>query len=453
MKKIIAALVCIEIAVLFVVVLASIALYMQTALAGENKIEYQTDSDKTDQPENINNPQLRAPTAEEKQTYPLSTNLPALYITVGGSMSKITKEKYVAGKYTLVCGEEEGIYDALLTIKGRGNYSWSNPKKPYNIKLNKPMGLLGMKSARKWVLLGDYVDKTLLRSYMTFTLMREISGDFNPDCRYVDVFFNGKYNGTYLLLEAIQIHENRVDIDEETEAIFEIEATYRHEGHENCVKMSLSGDHHIMYKRPGEKDIYPDVRAANLEKFKTFFMELEASFTKGYNSYCEYIDVDSFIDWYIVNEFVKNYDSGFTSSCYCYIKDGKLHMGPIWDYHTCYGNQDVATGLNPKGYHVQTTSPWYSVLCRDETFAGLLRERWTQLVDDGVFDGFVKTIFSTAEYISASADKNFKIWPDAMKDKSLRGKPAKYTYDEELDYMVKWCMERINWLNGEWYIK
>ena len=393
-------------------------------------------------------PKPRKPTEEEAEKYPQFTNLPAMYITYEKDFSKIQHSVYSPARYTLVDGDT-GIYDELLMIKGRGNYSWSSPKKPYTIKLAKETSLLGMKSAQTWTILSEYVDKTLIRDYLTFTLAADVGLEGSPDCRFVDMFFNGKYNGTYLLSDSIQIHENRVNIDPSTEAIFEAEAIYRHNDHTYCIDM-LGGNHHNMYKEPDSLE--HDAKLENLEGFKEFFQEMQKSLKEGYWAYSQYIDVDSFINWYIVNELCKNYDSGFTSSCFNFIKNGKLYMGPVWDYHTCYGNQNVATGLDPKGYHVRE-SPWYSILFKDETFHRLLCERWTQLRNDGVIDNFLKRIDNTVNYISESVIENFKIWREALKENGLRGRTSTYTYDDEIDYLINWVNRRIEWLDSEWYIK
>jgi hypothetical protein len=127
-------------------------------------------------------------------------------------------------------------------------------------------------------------------------------------------------------------------------------------------------------------------------------------------------------------------------------------MGPVWDYHTCYGSQEVATCINPEGYHVDG-SPWYGRLTQDETFAALVRERWTRLRGDGVFDDFVKNLYDTAGYITESRIKNFELWPDSMKDSGLRGKKSRYTYEDELDYLTDWIAKRITWLDGRWLEK
>ena len=160
----------------------------------------------------------KAPTPEEAEAYPKATNLPTLYINLdnGVARSKISHDIYIPGTYSLVVDDNKGIYNQPLEIKGRGNYSWSFQQKPYNLKLAEKTDLLGMGSAKKWVLVPTYSDKTLLRNFITLNLAVDMGMQNSPEAKFVDVYINGKYNGLYVLTEKIQIHKNRVNIDVNT---------------------------------------------------------------------------------------------------------------------------------------------------------------------------------------------------------------------------------------------
>ena len=399
-------------------------------------------------------PQLRQPTLEEAEKYPQLTNLPTLYIELEIiRWDQIQRSVYVPAVYTLVDGEE-GIFNEPLMIMGRGKFSWSLPKKPYTVRMARDIDLLGMKSARKWVLLAEsYVDTTMMRHNLMFWLADEADQEYAPDWRYVDLYANGEYQGTYLITESIQIHENRLNLDRNTEAIFEIEATYRCADHEWCIDM-IGGQHHIWYKRPSVKGSFSyDAKSANFEKFKEFFVDMQASLSQGYEAYSQFIDVDSFVSWYIVNEFCKNFDSGFTASCYAYLRDGKLYMGPVWDYHTAFGNQDIGPPVNklsPEGYHV-SSSPWFRILTGDDDFMKLVHAKWTQMRDDGIFERFIGFINETAQHISESAQLNFERWPDALRYTLRPRRLARFTFESEVEYLKDWIAWRIEWLDGEWY--
>lgn len=386
---------------------------------------------------------MRALSAEEMRKYPQKTTIPTLYIETEKDYMRIKKDVYMNGTYTLVSGGK-GIVDKSLEIKGRGNYSWSFPQKPYTVKLGNPEPLLGMGLGKKWVLITTYSDKTLLRNYMTLNLAARLIGmEYAVNAEYVDVYLNGEYGGLYVLSEKIELGQNRVEAD----ALFEIEAQYRHGDCSDCI-ICPSGCH-IIFKEPlGDIDD-KDEKAALLAEYTDLIQNADRAMKNGSDEYLDYIDVSSFVDWYIVNEFVKNYDSGFTTSCYFYVKDGKLHMGPCWDYDTCMGNQVVAECVKPVGYHV-ANSPWYSMLLRDEYFLDALCKRWTQLWNDSVFETFTSMLDDTASAIADSEKLDHRKYPAALTNHDLRGDLSRETWSGELDYLKDWVNTRLEWLNGEW---
>ncbi len=393
-------------------------------------------------------------TAAEKEKYPQFTNLPTLYITLDDNMSlsKISHDEWSGATYTLVDGEN-GIVEKRLQIKGRGNYSWTMNKKPYSLKLDEKESLLGMGKGKSWVLIANWSDKTLMRNYITMNFARNIGLQYSSECRYVDVYFNGEYEGNFVLCEKITIGDNRIEVDEKNGgALFEIEKAFRHNNDCTWCIECPSGTH-VTFKEPDEEDYGAEWKAEVMKQYKSTFIKADISMTKGYEYYSRYIDVDSFVDWYIVNEWVKNFDSGFTTSCYCYIsdKDGKIHMGPVWDYDTCMANQNVADCLNPEGYHVGE-SPWYSILLKDEDFFRILQERWTFLEDSGTIDSFFTMIEETDEYIADSCTENFKIWKDALRFDGLRGNLSTRTHEDEVEYVKNWMQTRREWLDKVWYI-
>lgn len=388
--------------------------------------------------------EIRKPTAEEAEKYPQFTNLPTLYIELDGKMKvgEIHRNTYTGATLTLVDGDT-GIYSQRMQIKGRGNYSWSFPQKPYNLKLDEDTNLLGMGAAKMWVLITTHSDKTLMRNFNILSLAYNIGMEYAVETRYVDVFVNGEYNGLYVLSEKIELDSERI----QAEALMEIEMQYRHSDCSRCI-ICPSGCH-ITYKQPETSHLTAEENAALLKKYTQLFIEADVALTKGIEYYSQFIDVDSFVDWYIVNELVKNYDSNFTTSCYCYVKDGKIHMGPCWDYDTCMGNQNAATCMYPEGYHV-ATGTWYSILTNDEGFKNALHKRWTELVEKGYLAAFRESFVNTPEIIKDSEKADHDKWKQALKSTDLRGGLSKFTYEEEVDYLINWLDTRVNWLDERW---
>lgn len=419
------------------------------------EIDAQTDVIKETAAGTAAEPEETAPpkkvTEETKAKYPLLTNLPALYIsTDSGSMGSVGKETYVPGTFTLVSPDEsQSIYEQPLTIRGRGNYSWSFPQKPYNLKFGYKTAVLGMGAARNWVLITTYSDKTLLRNYMILNLAVETGLRGAVEVRFCDVFFDGKYNGLYVLSEKIQIHKERLDLKEGTGTLFEIEMPYRHEDCSKCVVAS-SGMHLMIDDHRGTDPEY--VTEDDKQALKVLIDRAEKSMSDP-DAYRDHIDADSFVKWYIINEFTKNYDSNFTTSCWCYLnEEGKLAMGPPWDYDTCMGNQNsTATGVSPEGFHV-TEAPWYAVLLKNPAFARQVREMWTAMRDEGVFDRLIESVDILTDHISESQKLSHKRWPEALLRSDFRGDLSLYTHEEEVGYLKTWMKGRVAWLDKQYYI-
>lgn len=390
-------------------------------------------------------------TPETIAKYPRLTNLPAIYISLDrGKMSSVDKQIYVPGTMTVVSADEtESFYESPMTIRGRGNYSWSFEQKPYNLKLNNKMSVLGMGAAKNWVLITTYSDKTLLRNYMILNLAVETGLRGAVEVRFADVFFNGEYNGLYVISEKIQVHKERLDLKEGMGTLFEIEMPYRHDDCSRCV-VTTSGMHLMINDHKGVDPQY--VTQGDFASLRSQLDRAEAAM-KNKDEYSEYIDTDSFAKWYVINEFSKNYDSNFTTSCYCYInEESKLAMGPPWDYDTCMGNQDsTATGTSPKGFHV-TDAPWYKILLDNPSFKREVQKLWITLRDKGVFDELLASIDTLTAHISESQKYNHERWPRALKMSDLRGSKSLYTYTEEVEYLREWMTGRIDWLDGQYYL-
>ena len=387
------------------------------------------------------------------------TNLPTLYITLdnGAQQGEITKDgPQLPGVVSMAAEGYDPIVDAPITIKGRGNSTWTLPKKPYQIKFTEKTDLLGMGAAKKWILLANYWDKTLVRNYITYNLAAKMGMAYTTECKFVDVVINGVYQGNYLLTEKIELGKERIDEDELLGGtLFELEMQYRHaeEGCPACV-ITNDGVHTIVKDpEPATQDELASLKADSL----SFLNDMEDKLKQGYQVYSQYIDVPSFIDWYILNEVAKNYDAAFVTSTYCYRStDNILHMGPVWDVDVCFGNQDVTypdtvdNGLYPYNYRADKGA-WYRTLFEDQTFVDMLKARWNQLNDEGYWDGMLAQINETADYLAESQAKEQAAWPDAMQVTHVRGKGTPYfTYDEEIAYLKQYITQRIDWLNTHW---
>ena len=268
------------------------------------------------------------------------------------------------------------------------------------------------------------------------------------DNEYVDVVANGKYAGTYVLTEKIEIGKNRIDVVEGKSALFEIEMVYRHTC-DLCVvmyenKSDPSNSVHLRIKEYHGKDVEDltsEERKEALAEFEPFFENLETAMKGSSMEELEkYIDVASFVNWYLLNEVTRNYDSKFVTSCYCFIGDnGRLYMGPCWDYDTCYGAQFA----EDEGAWIQE-APWYKWLFRShEPFVEAVKERWTELRQEGsdIVEWFDTNIDATVEYIAQSEVMNHELYPDS--------EFVNVKYSAAVKYMKRWLESRFEWMDSE----
>lgn len=322
----------------------------------------------------------------------MQSELGCIFISTGsGTIETLDSHKsMIETGDTLMLNAEGGVeYSGEIEkLKSHGNSSWDySLKKPYNLKLTKKQDLYGMGKAKKWCLLSNYLDHSMLRNYATMEISRAAGMEYVMDSVFVDLYADGSYRGTYQLCERVQIQKNRVnitDLEEMTEALNDNELeSYPHiavgadslkDFVPGCYKYydipndpaDITGGYLLQLQlnnRYGSKadsgfvtsrgqaveiDGPEYASEAQVLYIRQFVQELEDAIYSetGYNSlgkhYSDYIDTDSLVKAYLVQEISMDAD-GTSTSFYMWkdsdIKgDGKLHFGPVWDFDLAYGN-------------------------------------------------------------------------------------------------------------------
>ena len=391
------------------------------------------------------------------------TGLATLYLDLDRPLASVTKDDYALGKMRIVQSDgTEFEYDFTKSgkegIKGRGNSSWSNfDKKGYNIKLDKKQGLFGLPKAKKWCIIANHSDKTLLRNKFASVLgndvLGEAGGEWNPRFVSVDVVVNGEYRGNYLFGERITLTEGRVGVPDITEAAdlsdggFILEVDSRLDA-EFTFKTDLKT---VPFTLKDPDEVGADVQAHIMRIVNTAEAALYGdNFADMADGWRKYLDEASFIDWYIVNEFAKNRDAASFASIYMYYDpaDGKLHRGPNWDFDIGFGNDGETSCGNPEGWHIKNGS-WIARLFEDEAFVANLKSRWNE-VKPAISMKSSTELRALAAANSVSAELNFARWQ--ILGKYVWPNPAGYerrtTYQSEVDWMADWLERRYDWLDG-----
>jgi hypothetical protein len=325
-------------------------------------------------------------------------------------------------------------------IRLRGNSTAQFPKRAFNIQVPQNKPLYGMPAAKSWVLLANYFDKTMLRNALAFHLSEQSCMDWTPHYEFVELKYNGTHKGIYQLCEKVEAHEGRVALPADGWLI-EIDARVTEKDHffrtphmENPYRIDWPHKH---------------VTEAQVAHIQSVFIQAEEAlfgteFEDEHAGWRQYIDEGSVTDWYLINEIAKNCDGNFYSSCYMHSgKDGKITMGPLWDYDTCFGNCIWEDPRNPEGFYVRNTQ-WFTRLMEDERFAHSVRERFQYYYSHQ--ESYYQFIRQKAEELRPYVAQNDRIWHTIGQSVSPYLTPNA-TYDEDIQALIDWMKIRFEWLN------
>ncbi len=449
---------------------------------GENLLTIQAFNDTINSPDFLITAQLVA------KEYPVfhfeSTNLPLVYIDTHGQ-EILNNQKITAHMGSIYHGvgnehrrnEPINDYDGQIGIEIRGMSSAGYPKKQYGFETrnengsNNNVSLMGLPKENDWILFAPYLDKTFLRNVLTYDLAR-CMGHYASRTRYCELFLNGRYRGLYVLMEKIKRDSNRVNIARLDSTM--IEGDELTGGY--IIKLDKGGDDGFesRFTAANGKPIfyqfhYPqddqivEPQKQYIEQFMHDFESKMANESKvAAGEHLNWIDLDSFVDFFLISEFAKNIDSYRLSTFLHKDRDsinGKLHMGPVWDYNNAYGSTHQFTAPSVEGWALDvlldtTATPfWWRTLRHDPHFQQRLKTRWQELSNDA-FDisrihSFINNVADTLETVK---DRNFFLWsrpgepcesywpvPDTMKTFT--------TYEDELNYLKRWIQKRIAWMD------
>lgn len=348
----------------------------------------------------------------------LGTGLPVMVITTNDGKDITSKEEWKGARISIVgAGKYASLSECDVEVKGRGNSTWGYDKKPYALKFPSKTPVLGMPKHKRWVLLANTMDKTMMRNKIAYRVAEQTSLAWTPRTEYVEVILNGKHIGNYLVAEQIRIDSNRIDIVEMDSSDNSGEAVtggyvYEMDFHfDNVNQWWTAHGFPSSIVFPDEEDI----TSAQLAWGKNYFNEAESvlfgsNFKDTTNGYAKYLDAQSFVDYWLVYELCINHELGNPGSVYMH-KDrgGKLVAGPVWDFD--WGTFSYAASPHAQGKLFMTGAIWYRRLFEDPAFKALAKERWQAL--HSKFASVGDYIDEQYEYLGESAKKNFAIWNPA----------------------------------------
>ncbi len=373
-------------------------------------------------------------------------------------------------------------YNGTCGIETRGNSTQDFEKKSYSVELWGALGqdtsasLLGMGGEEDWILHSMVIDKSQLRIPFTFNLARR-AGHYASDWRYVELVIDNDYRGVYILCEKIKRDDDRVDIAklEPTEITgddvtggYILRIDWLDEMPQGILSNhnAMSGSNLMMfqYHYPKATNIVPQ-QSSYIKSYIDDFEE--GLFATNYTNnqgrrYNEYIDMTSFTDFLIINEFSKNSD-GYKLSSYIHkdkdSKGGKLKAGPIWDFDQTYGLSEVCSCSDYTGWTYLQNQPacedlesmpmWWQALMSDDLFTNHLRCRWETLRNGPLhLDSINNWIDNHVALLTDPIARNFTKWDDFIGEQIwYEPQPIPQSYPAEIQYMKDWINNRIAWLD------
>jgi hypothetical protein len=402
------------------------------------------------------------------------TDLPVLRIRTKDGAPIVSKEVYLDATFTLTNPAVSGEAMPLNgKIRGRGHSTWGQPKNPYKIQFKddasyaKIADFVGMKKNRNWALLADYFDRSLIRNKLAFSLGNSsvfAAGlKWTPSGQHVEVYLNDDYVGVYLLTEDIRIDPARLNIKKMSKdlAVNDLDGGYivQVDARLDCYNVGdMNLQHHtprgvpVCVDRPDEADI----TLPQLAYVKNLVDGVEAEIF-GANGMLK-INPVSFVDWYLLNEVVRNHDAAFWSSVYLWKDtdaaanplDRLLNMGPIWDFDLSGGNANYNDAWKPEGCWVSKTLTdwpnWYTRLFDNDDFVAMTIARWK--LKRPALETFINTSIDTyAARLQAAQQRNFTRWPILGQPMPLSGYYTFYTWADEVSYLKRFLDQRMAWLD------
>jgi hypothetical protein len=376
------------------------------------------------------------------------TGLPVMRIDTEGGRSITSKETYLNAHMKLTEDVKTrgggDVLEADLLIKGRGNSTWLFKKKPYRLKFNEKVSLLGEHKDRSWILLANYADKSVLRTHAAFYMGKISNLEYTSSSHFVELFLNGKYDGTYELCEKIKVSNHRVAVGDDG-FLLEIDAEAEDDSDSRYFYVySLSNPVNI--KEPDVQ--YND---ANYNYIENFLEKVDnalygLNFRNTSTGWQAYMDMDSFVDWYLINEISHNTDSRMFKSCFMSLKrGGKLKMGPLWDFDLAFGNTDY-WDRGPEGFWVKDAD-WFERLFEDPAFVNRVKERFDYFYNH--LPDILNEIDAEGQYLKYSMVANENRW-HSLYAYSVPNVEIWGSYQNEVQSVKEWLKKRMDWLKKQY---
>ncbi|MCR5073344.1 MAG: CotH kinase family protein [Clostridiales bacterium] len=384
-----------------------------------------------------------------------ASNIPSLFVVNSSrAMEKVHADKNHKEKASVVLLTENGTAEyegvGLDEIKGRGNSSWNLDKKPYHLTLSAAVPLLGMNSSRHWVLLSNGWDRTSLRNKLVYDFAGKTSLPWTPECRYVDLFVNGTYNGLYLLSEQAEFDAGRISpSDPGNSFLAEITQLRKIGEHDHFFRTESGRCFKIV-----EPEKYKDKRYSSICQALQRTEDAILSLTED-GEWPDFLDLDSFVRRYLIDEVFLNFDSDSSSSYYYWDASAqKMFAYPVWDYDLSCGNpsHDIADRSSFPEQLFAKNAPYYKKMYANRIFFQRMTELYkTEFLP--LYESLMEKDLPDLEAVAAlSSSMNTKRWADMYRKMRDGAESDSLKIAELLSFLLKRdAFLRSAWIDGTEY--
>lgn len=395
---------------------------------------------------------------------PLDKNLQSFTVAADGSSEVLCRIELTdhenANNHSTDMPQIES--EALIGIRGRSSRYFD--KTGFSLRLvtadgeNNPQGLAGMDSHHEWVLHGPFLDKTLMRNYMWYNIAGEIM-DYAANVRFCEVILNGEYWGVYLLTESLTAGEEGARLNLSVDKKDNNFTGYLLRLDDGSLTPEKNIDPFSVYtyrfrkkvniEYPGTSNLTPEIAESIRQDLSDFEKALYSfDYDNDKHGYATMIDVESFIDYLIINEFTCNYDAGWLSTYIYKDVDGKFRMC-IWDFNSACDNYQNPQ-METMGFQFQNCV-WYLMLMKDEDFVEAVIDRYAELRESFLSDEYLLNyIDETVAYLGPAVDRNYEKWGYSFDEEHDMLRPTSRnprTYEEAIDQLKSAITERGAWMD------
>jgi len=382
------------------------------------------------------------------------TNLPTVSIHTENNVEPYDKVHNINALITIISDKDEKLRTDSGVVRLRGNGSIKFPKKPYRIKYNKKHRVLNSPSkAKKWTLLNNYGDKTLMRNLLAFELSRCFEMPYTPFGQAVDVLLNGEYKGTYQLCDHIDVKKNRVELDDtqtngtndSQSTAFLIEADAR-ASTEPCWFMSNKGTPMTIHY-PEDDVITPEQKAY----IEDCFNAMEADWKTS-------LDLNTFLRHFLVGELSGNTDTYWSVYMYKHRTGDTIYIGPVWDFDLAFENDQRTYPINNKNDFLYRSGGSVTgkmltfvdnIVKRDVEAKAKMKEIWGKAREGNVFEEYLLDYIDKMEKTLQQSQKlNFMRWP--IMNEAVHMNPVVWgDYASEVQNVRRYLSERLQWMDNK----